>query len=68
MDQIANKPIPITAKIDEKITAISLNAEPKIKEIISTAIKNNATDMYLLIRLILASLIPFLRATLVIVK
>jgi len=38
IDHMANKPIPMTAKMDENITAISLKAVPKMNDSMSNAI------------------------------
>ena len=66
IDHIANNPIPITAKTDEKTSANSRGCVPKIKGIIRNPIRNNVTDTYLLIRWIRAKLIPFFLEILVI--
>lgn len=60
IDQMANNPIPITAKTDENITAKSCARVPKINGMMMSAIKNNVTETYLLIKWMRAMLMPFL--------
>lgn len=68
IDQTANKPIPKTAKTDEKTTAKSCNCAPKTNDSIKRAIKKSVTVTYLRISLALASFIPPFFANFVIVK
>lgn len=55
---MANRPIPITAKTEEKSTTKSCARVPNINGIMMSPINNNVTETYLLIKWIRAKLIP----------
>jgi len=50
IDQMANKPIPMTAKIEENIKPRSLRFAPKINALITRAIRKRVTVTYLQIK------------------
>jgi len=59
IDQMANKPIPITANTEENKTTKSRGWVPNIKGMMMRPIKINVTVTYLFIKWILAILMPF---------